>query len=262
MKRRLKTSPAARRIKQAARKRPGRHAGPELLRACLVTAVLDAAVSYLFFDSPAAFFLLLPAGILVRKQLLKDQERERLAVIQTQFLSGMQLVLTALQAGYAVENAFREAYRELRGMYDDNSFIVTEFGAIISGLGLNQTAEYLLTDLGERSGAEDIISFAEVFVCARRTGGDLIRIVRNTIFGIQQKQETQQEIDTVLSGKVLEQRMMSVIPLMILFYIRLTSPEFVLPLYHTPAGIIIMAVSLAVYAGAYLWGTKIIQISI
>ena len=53
-----------------------------------------------------------------------------------------------------------------------------------------------------------------------------------------------------------------VIPLMILFYIRLTSPEFVLPLYHTPAGIIIMTVSLAVYAGAYLWGTKIIQISI
>ena len=247
--------------KQAKKKKQKLH-HQSLLQTLLITLALDGAVSYLFFDSWIAFVILLPLWFPVRHVLCRQQERARLSMIQAQFLSGMQLVLTALQAGYAVENAFREAYRELRGMYEDGSFIVTEFRTILNGLNLNRTAEELLTELGARSRAEDIISFAEVFVCARRTGGDLIRIVRNTIAGILKKQETQKEIDTVLSGKIMEQRMMSVIPLMILFYIRLTSPDFILPLYHTPAGIIIMSISLAVYAGAFLWGNRIIEIRV
>lgn len=223
---------------------------------------LDGLISYLFFHSFLAFFLLLPGCAIFfgdRKKSLKEQRAERM---QNQFLTGMQLVSTSLQAGYAVENAFREAVSELEKIYEKDAFIVQEFRYIVSQISLNRTAEALLMELGRRSHVEDIQNFAEVFYIAKRTGGDLMAIIHNTISCIQQKQETKAEIATGLAGKRMEQNMMSGIPLFILGYVKLTSPGFLDVMYHNAAGILVMLFCLAVYLAAYFWGRKIIQIRV
>ena len=182
--------------------------------------------------------------------------------LQNQFLTGMQLVCTSLQAGYAVENAFREALPELEKIYDQDAFILQEFYFLVKQIGLNRTVEALLMDLGNRSGVEDIRNFAEVFSTAKRTGGDLIAITRNTVSSIQQKQETQQEIETSLSGKVMERNMMSAIPLFMIGYVEMTSPGFLDAMYHNAAGITVMSVCLLIYGIAFLWGRKVTDIQV
>ena len=233
----------------------------KILYFCLYLG-LDGLISDLFFHSFVVFFLLLPVCIVFfrdRKRILKEQRAEQM---QSQFLTGMQLVCTSLQAGYAVENAFREAVLELEKIYEKDDFIVQEFRYIVSQLGLNRTIETLLMELGHRSHVEDIRNFAEVFYIAKRTGGDLMAIIQNTVSCIQQKQETKMEIDTSLSGKRMEQTMMSGIPLFILGYVKLTSPGFLDVLYHNAAGISIMTFCLAAYLSAYLWGRKIMHIQV
>ena len=64
-------------------------------------------------------------------------------------------------------------------------------------------------------------------------------IMRNTISSIQQRQETRMEIETTLAGKMMEQNMMSAIPMLILGYVSLTSPEFLEVMYTSPAGKIV-----------------------
>lgn len=71
-----------------------------------------------------------------------------------------------------------------------------------------------------------------------------------------------QEIETCLAGKIMEQKVMSMIPLMILAYMRLTSPEFLEVLYGNITGNIFMGICLAVYAIAYLWGKTIVNIEV
>ncbi len=234
----------------------------EVVRFFLIWTMLDTVIAFLFFRSMLAFAVLFPAfGLFLkdRRIQLGKQRRKRL---REGFLSGMQFFSTALQAGYAPENAFRESLRELSGMYGEEEPIVREFGRIVTGIGVNVTPETLLTDLGERSGVEDIRNFAEVFTAARRTGGDLIAIVRNTVTDIQQKEETALEIETVLAGRQMEQRMMSVIPLFILAYVGLTSPDFLAPLYGNALGAVIMMICLLIYLAAYLWGRKIMEIEV
>ena len=140
--------------------------------------------------------------------------------------------------------------------------MVREFSYMRTQLALNRTAEELFLSLAERYRVEEIETFAQLFQTTRRTGGDLVLIVRNTAVSMRQRMETSREIETILSGKVMEQNVMSLMPLVILAYVRLSSPEFIRPVYHNPAGICVMSICLAVYAAAWMWGRKIVDIRV
>lgn len=234
----------------------------EYFKYILLYLLLDAVVSELFFHSWIALALLLPGLPLFFQDRKRSLQKRRVWEMRSEFLTGMQLVNASLQAGYAVENAFREALKELTKLYDKDAFVVREFQYIVSQVRLNRTIEALLLDLGVRSGVEDIQNFAEVFYTAKRTGGDLMAVIQNTVSCIRQRQETQMEIETSLSGKMLEQTMMSALPLLILGYVKLTSPGFLDVMYGNLLGTSVMLVCFLTYLAACFWGRKIMDIQV
>ncbi|MCD8104027.1 MAG: type II secretion system F family protein [Lachnospiraceae bacterium] len=236
--------------------------GKEWVRYMAFYALLDGCVSYLFFQSAAAFLLLLPGAFLFFREQRKSLLNKRKKEITRQFLDGIQLMLAALQAGYSPENALGEALKELRKIYPPDALIVVEFHRMDAQIKMSRSLEELMLDFGRRTDVPDILSFAEVFLTAKRTGGDLIEIIRNTVFCIRQKQETAQEIETCLAGKVMEQNIMSAIPLLILAYMKLPSPGFLDVMYETTAGIAVMILCFGVYLLAYFWGQSIVRIEV
>lgn len=234
----------------------------EKRRNILLYITLDLIVSWLFFRSIPAALLFLPGIRFFLRERREELLRRRRRVMLEQFTTGMQLVNASLQAGYAVENAFREALIELRRIYLPDDFIISEFQWIVSQTSLSVPIESLLIDLGRRSHIEEIQNFAEVFQTAKRTGGDLALIIRNTVSGIQGRTQTRQEIEADISGKVMEQNIMSMAPILIIGYVRLTSPGFMDPCYESAEGILIMTICLAVYVLAFLWGRKIMRIEV
>ena len=224
--------------------------------------VLDGMISYLFYRSWIVFL----AGLPLLKPFL-DMQRERLCrkrrqILEEQFLIAMQTVITSLTAGYSVETAFADTLKELPLVCREDDMIVKEFRAIVSQLNMNQNLEELLQSLAVRSGIEDIRNFAEIFAVSKRTGGNLIAIIRNTVQSITRKNETRKEIQVVLSAKKMEQNMMSLIPCLILLYVQMVSPGFLDSMYHNLAGILIMTAALAVYLAAFVWGKKIVEIEV
>lgn len=131
----------------------------------------------------------------------------------------------ALNVGYSIENAFGQAVDELTLMYGDDSDIVVKFKLIVIRLGQNENLEDILDDFAEESKVEDIMYFAEIFRYARRSGGDLMAVIKNTAQIIQQKEEVMSEVDTIISGKKMEQRVMSLIPAVIVIYLKVTAKE-------------------------------------
>lgn len=224
--------------------------------------VIVIILSILFYQSILAVLFLSPIIYLyykMKKQGLINNRRWRLNL---EFRDGINALSAALEAGYSSENAFEEALRDLRQLYDKDSIILQEFSYIINQIHMNITIEKALSDFGDRTGIEDIQSFAEVFTTAKRTGGDLINVIRISSSMISDKIEVKKEIRTLITEKRLEANIMKLMPLLILIYLSISSSGFLNPLYHNLQGVLIMTVFLACYLGAFLIIDRIIAIEV
>ncbi len=189
----------------------------------------------------------------------KEKRRRELTI---QFKEMTSSLLTALKAGYAAENAVKEAYEDMCFLYGKNSLISMELKTLLLGLDNNIPLERLLKEFGARSEVAEIQEFADVFAIAKRSGGSMTDILSRTIQLIQNRIDIENEITILISAKKLEQNIMDVVPFFIILYIRLTSKGFFNVLYHNPAGILFMSLCLCVYGGAFLLSEKITAISI
>lgn len=221
--------------------------------------LLIVLVSYLFYHSVLAFGLLVPFyPIFLKikaKRLLQQQKQE----LCQQFKETIFSVAAALNAGYSVENAWREAKTEMTQMYGEQALMVQELQHILAHLSMNVPLEELLYDFAQRSALEDVSSFCQVFFFAKRSGGDFIGIIRATAERIGQKIELQRQLAADLAARRLESQIMNVVPLVILLYLNLTSPGYFDVLYGNISGVCIMSVCLIVYLAAYALSERMLE---
>lgn len=200
--------------------------------------------------------------VLLLKRERKQKIAQRKEQLSLEFKETMQAVSGALTAGYSIENAFKEAQKEIHQLYGQTSYMEKELEQMNAKLALNQPLEELLMDFSNRSGLEDVESFCQVFVFAKRGGGNFVKIIKATVGQISDKLEIKREISTMIASKKLEQKIMQAVPVFILFYLDLTSPEFLQVLYQNPFGILVMTVCLLLYIAAMFLAEKIVNISV
>ncbi len=200
-------------------------------------------------------------GIINIKVYKKKQLEDWRWQMNLEFREVMTAVSAALNAGYSVENSFKEAREDLMLLYGSNSVMVKELDKINSQITLNRPLEIVLMEFAQYCQVEDISNFAEVFHTAKRTGGNLIETARSTADKISAKIETSREIRTMVAGKKMEGRIMAYIPLGIIVYFWVSSPGFLDCLY-VPGGRIFMTALLIVYLAAFKWSERIGVISV
>ena len=223
---------------------------------------ISGIISWLFYQSFYGMAGVIPLYILVKKYLGKYLLRRQRKQMIFQFREFLQMTVAALKAGYAMENAFAEAWQEYVELYGSKTIIAQEFRNIINKVQLNIPLEELMDDFAQRSGIEEILSFAQVFGFAKRSGGDMLKIFYGTAEKIRQKSEVEREIETMVTAKRTEQRIMDLVPFGILFYVGITSPEFLKPLYGNIMGVSVMTVCLLGYLGAFLLAERILDIRV
>ncbi|WP_099467365.1 type II secretion system F family protein [Konateibacter massiliensis] len=223
---------------------------------------LCGVVGWLFYHSVIAVMIL----FLFLNFFYEDKKRglleKRKKELNLQFKDAINSLSGALAAGYSVENAFAEVYEELCLVYTKDALIMKELYHIMRRLEMNETIEVLLLDLANRSGDEDIKSFVEVFTIAKRSGGDFTAIIDMTANSITGKIEVKREIDVLLASKKLEQKIMNMIPMLIILYIGITSKGYFNILYKNVFGIIVMTICLGVYLFAYFMGRRIVDVEV
>lgn len=225
--------------------------------------VLSGAVTvffaYFFYRSVWAVVPLSFTGVFFYFRMRSEKSRREKEELVGQFRECILAVSSSLQAGYSVENAFLECEQDMALMFGRESLICTELKLIRRGLHINISLEELLTDLGERSGCEEIVQFGEVFSIAKRSGGNLAEIIGSSSELIGRKIEIRKEINALLGGKKMELTIMKLMPFAILVYIELANPGYFDILYHNIFGVLVMTGCLVVYLGAYLAGEAVMK---
>ncbi len=203
---------------------------------------LLSGIAYLFYDFFLGGLMFSPFLVIYlriwEKQYIKKQQQEFCA----QFKMSLQSMSSALNVGYSAENALKETAKDLSLIYKKDTRIMREYTYMIHQLNMNVPLEQIWKEFADRVGQEDVSNFVSVFVAAKRAGGD--------------------SIEMTMSAKKLEFQVMSVVPFGIIFYMRIAFPDFVEVLYRNFLGIFVMTVCLAVYAGAFYMGKKMIEIEV
>ena len=176
------------------------------------------------------------------------------------FCEAVRSLAAAMEAGYSVENALKVAASDLRVLYSEEDVIVREFEYMYRQTMNSMSAENAFLEFAERKWTEDIQSFSDVFVTAKRTGGDIIGIVDKTVSVILMKHEVRREIRTLTAAKRFETMIMKLVPFGILVYLNLFSAAMVEGLYASFAGRAFMTGVLLVYLFASHLADRIVDI--
>lgn len=218
--------------------------------------------SYLFYGSILGMVFMSPYLIWFMKSWEKRCIQRKKAEFQKQFQEAIQSLSTALCVGYSVENAMREVNEDLHRIYHKNERILREFSLMLHQLDMNMGMECIFREFAIRMEDRDVQTFVSVFVMSKQSGGDMIGMIRHTITRMSEKMDVQKEIQVMLSAKRLEFRVMSMIPLGMILYLKLSFPEFMSVLYGNLFGILVMTICLITYAVANEIGHHIIEIEV
>ena len=148
------------------------------------------------------------------------------------------------------------------GKFDDDMLDELELEYFLKMLKCGRSLEAIINDFASRTGLEDVKDFAEIFSLAKRGGGNFNDIIARTVRIMKEKEETKRDIEVMLSGKKYEQKIMNVIPIGIVLYLRFSSGGFLDVLYHNGLGIAIMTICLLIYILSYAISERIINIHV
>lgn len=221
------------------------------------------ALSYIFYRSFWVWVLLAPLALFYpryrRKQLIALQKQELLL----QFKEALYVIAASLTAGKSVEMAFRSALSDLRILYiDPETPIIKELEIIIRKMELNGTIEDALQNFSKRAHLEDVTSFTDVFVTCKRRGGNMVEVIKNTSNTIADKIRTRGEIETLITEKKFEQKVLNAMPIVMVLILKSSSPEFMDRVYTTGLGKMGMTVAVALFVTAYIASDRIMRIEV
>lgn len=183
-------------------------------------------------------------------------------VLIVEFKDFLNLTSSALATGKHMISAMQESKEGLNRIYP-NSILAGELEYMI---GLVEDAgkddAEVWNDFSKRTQLEDIEDFAQVYQCCRQTGGNLIEAVNKAATIIGEKITMENEIRTVASQKKLEGRIIASMPVVIILFLQILSPDYLNVMYETIAGRSIMTVAFAVTIAACVAIERITDIEI
>ena len=230
----------------------------------LLVAALAAGgiVSYLFYESLFGLLLAPVFFVLLKKRKIHQEIQKRKITLSEQFMDALKAVSTALLAGYSMENAWIEAQKELELLHGRESLMYQEVDEMNRAVQMNVPLEHKIEEFAIRSGVEAIASFAEIFSFAKRSGGNFVQIIDATTHRMCGKFETEREIEVMVASKKMEQKVMDVIPIGIIAYLKISAMGTLDILYGNFFGVCFMTVCLVLYVGAIYLSERILDIRV
>ena len=219
------------------------------------------AVSYIFFHAWIFSLIVgIAGGFVTLRQYRAKKIDARRRELLLQFKNLLESLASSFSAGQIAYTAFWEAYKDLKGMYGEQGYLVQELGTMLEANENGIPLAGQLAEFASRCGLEDIQSFADVYVSCELHGVDMRNVVCETRQIINDKIDIEQQIREVLHSGKSELNMLVVMP--VIMQVILGSISWLSASDNTPMNIIIKTISILLFAIAYMWGSRITRISI
>lgn len=220
-------------------------------------------IGNLFYDSViVGALLIIPAipGRRIYEKYLGEKQRRELSY---QFRDLLYSLSSSIAAGHQMSQALIEAEKGMALIYGEEANIRKELKHMVFRImESKESDEVLLRDMGQRSGLSDIRDFSEVYSICKRTGAGLEDAINKASEILMDKIDIRREIHTLTAQKMLEVRILILLPLLLIVLLRMFSPGYLDVMYLTIAGRIIMTLALMGMTLAAIISAKMIKVEL
>lgn len=228
----------------------------------LQSAAITVAIMFLFYRSIWAVIWFPVVWIFLKKIAVKREEEKKEKQLREEFLHGIGVLNGALQAGFSMENAWKEVEKETKCLYGERSQFYCEIKEMNQRTAHNMPIEKLFLSLAYRCRLEEMIQFAELLQFGKRSGSNWKQVIDITVHQMKERQETKEQIEVMVAEKKMEQQVMNVIPLGLLIFLQFSAWDYMSTLYHNWFGVIAMSLFLLGYVGAIILSKKILRVEL
>lgn len=230
----------------------------------LPIAALAFLFSLIFFRSlMTAIFITLISGTMPYI-VVANREKKMKRLLNYQLREALRALSCSIRAGSSIRNALTKTYEDLQRIYGEskNAPILNEFGIINYELDLMISIEEVLLNFEKRADLEDVSDFVNVTLMAKRQGGDTTKVIERVTTIISDRIEIEYEIATLVAGKKMEARLLTMLPIIMVLILSATSPKYMAPMYESALGKFFMVIASLMLVLNYFIGKKIIDIEV
>lgn len=182
--------------------------------------------------------------------------------LRIQFFDLLEAMSVAMRAGNPPLKALESAREDLSLLYALDSDIMKELDIIIGKFNNAVPLSEIFMDFAERSGLEDIESFASIYATIEGKSSRADEIVRETQQIIADKMEIEMEIDTMMTAAKSEVNIMLFMPLVVLGIIGYAGAGFMDAIYTTAVGRLVSTGGLFIFIMSYMLARKFSNIQL
>ncbi|WP_243136864.1 type II secretion system F family protein [Alkaliphilus serpentinus] len=235
----------------------------ERLKYIVIAAIVIFVIGYIFYRSIVFAAVLTPMALLYPKYKVKEIIKDRKKELAMQFKEALYALSSSLTAGKSIEVAFKDTLKDLSILYPSpETYINKELAYIIRKIEMNETVEEALLALAKRAHIEEIDSFTDVFITCKRTGGNIIEVIKNTAQVLGDKIEFRNDINVMLAQRKFEQKVLNLIPIFLILLLSYMSADYMEPVFTTIIGKIVMTISILLLLVGFMISKKIMDIEV
>ena len=195
-------------------------------------------------------------GAVVPLFLLTLKAKKRLAKFQEQLPDAIDMMVSAMKAGYSFQAAMKFIGEEVPDP------LGPEFARFYEEQRLGMDVRTALMGLQERTDSLDLRMFVTAVLIQRETGGNLGEVLEKISSLMRERSALKGEIETLTAESKLSARILGALPFVVFGAVNLLNPGFMRPMLQTSYGWYVFAGAFTSVAMGYYIMMKIAEIDI
>lgn len=208
--------------------------GEEYLFFWLLFTLVPGTVVILATGQILAGLLLGLIGFILPPLLVSRAQHKKVKKFNVQLIDALSIIANSLRAGYSFMQSMELVSREMPNP------IGKEFARAFREINLGTTTEEALNNLGQRIASDDLELIITAVLIQRQTGGNLAEILDNISHTIRERIRIQGEIRTLTAQGKISGLVVGLIPIFLACFISLINPEYLVPLFHSTLGLVML----------------------
>lgn len=173
----------------------------------------------------------------IPKLIIASRKKERIKLFDSQLNEGIMIISNSLKAGYSFLQAVAVVTQETKDPFSK------EFKKLLKEMSLGITEEEALKNLLNRMESDDLRLIINAILIQKDTGGNLSEILDNISETIRERQKIKGELKTLTAQGKLSGIIVMLIPVFLGAAIYLFNKEYMMLLFTTTTGIVMICTS-------------------